>query len=225
VASEVLADNGSNALDGERRIRPTVLFERCCSNASAGNGVTTRLTKPRSPTTTGKIEQFHNTLRREPLDAARPFPSGEAADLGRDRRQGARLQPQPAVPTVGDGRPTVATFHPTPVDPVPSIPAPTDPLIPSLVAVVAMPRPRPGFAITFRVTVRQRYSHIGNGRRLRRGRRLPLASNQQFKSPSLTTGMSASVDTRCCWIHLWSASAAPCAWHALWCMSRRRQTG
>ena len=29
------------------------------------NGITHRLTKPRSPTTTGKVERFHQTLHRE----------------------------------------------------------------------------------------------------------------------------------------------------------------
>lgn len=32
------------------------------------NGITQRLTKPRSPATTGKIERWHKTLRRELLD-------------------------------------------------------------------------------------------------------------------------------------------------------------
>ena len=39
------------------------------------NGIVHRLTLPRSPTTTGKIERFHQTLRRELLDDARPFTS------------------------------------------------------------------------------------------------------------------------------------------------------
>ena len=37
------------------------------------NGITHRLTQPRSPTTTGKIERFHGSLRRELLDDAVPF--------------------------------------------------------------------------------------------------------------------------------------------------------
>ncbi|WP_371674261.1 integrase core domain-containing protein [Streptomyces sp. NBC_00289] len=43
------------------------------------NGITQRLTKPRSPTTTGKIERFHRTLREEFLDHMVPFESLAAA--------------------------------------------------------------------------------------------------------------------------------------------------
>jgi hypothetical protein len=38
-----------------------VLFDRICRE----NGITHRLTQPRSPTTTGKIERFHRSLRTE----------------------------------------------------------------------------------------------------------------------------------------------------------------
>ena len=41
-----------------------VRFDRICTN----NGITHILTAPRSPTTTGKIERWHKTLRREFLD-------------------------------------------------------------------------------------------------------------------------------------------------------------
>jgi transposase InsO family protein len=47
-----------------------------------GKQFTARLTKPYSPTTTGKIERWHQTLRRELLDPAVPFvdlPSAQAA--------------------------------------------------------------------------------------------------------------------------------------------------
>src|SRR3954468_24066604 len=46
-------------------------FDKICRR----NGIAHRLTAPRSPTTTGKIERFHQTLRRELLDDARPFAS------------------------------------------------------------------------------------------------------------------------------------------------------
>src|SRR4051794_25216691 len=48
-----------------------VLFDKICRR----NGIAHRLTMPRSPTTTGKLERFHQTLRRELLDDARPFTS------------------------------------------------------------------------------------------------------------------------------------------------------
>lgn len=68
VPEEVLTDNGKQFTDrfgkgGE------VLFDRICRD----NGITHRLTQPRSPTTTGKVERFHQSLRRELLDDAVPF--------------------------------------------------------------------------------------------------------------------------------------------------------
>jgi transposase InsO family protein len=48
-----------------------VLFDKICRR----NGIAHRLTQPSSPTTTGKIERFHQTLRRELLDDAPPFSS------------------------------------------------------------------------------------------------------------------------------------------------------
>jgi len=73
----VLSDNGKQFTDrfgkgGE------VLFDRICRD----NGITHRLTQPRSPTTTGKIERFHGSLCRELLDDAVPFadlPAAQAA--------------------------------------------------------------------------------------------------------------------------------------------------
>lgn len=51
------------------------MFERICRR----NGITAILTKPRSPTTTGKVERFHQTLQADCLTAHGPFPSVEAA--------------------------------------------------------------------------------------------------------------------------------------------------
>lgn len=45
-------------------------------------GITAELTRPYSPTTTGKVERWHQTLRRDLLDVAGPFadlPSAQAA--------------------------------------------------------------------------------------------------------------------------------------------------
>ncbi|WP_204054148.1 IS481 family transposase, partial [Microbispora rosea] len=76
VPFEVLSDNGKQFTGRHIRPQPVeVLFERVCRE----NGITQRLTKPRSPTTTGKIERFHKTLRRELLDDVAPFESLEAA--------------------------------------------------------------------------------------------------------------------------------------------------
>src|SRR3954469_3315861 len=67
---EVLSDNGKQFTDRFGR-GGEVLFDKICRR----NGIAHRLTQPRSPTTTGKVERFHQTLRRELLDDARPFAS------------------------------------------------------------------------------------------------------------------------------------------------------
>lgn len=60
----VLTDNGK-VFTGRYASRPMeVLFDRICRE----NGIRHLLTAPRSPTTTGKIERFHGTLRRELLN-------------------------------------------------------------------------------------------------------------------------------------------------------------
>jgi hypothetical protein len=56
------------------------LFDKICRH----NAITHRLTQPASPTTTGKIERFHLTLRRELLDGHVPFPSLAAAQAAVD---------------------------------------------------------------------------------------------------------------------------------------------
>jgi transposase InsO family protein len=70
VPEEVLTDNGQQ-FTGRFSRGGEVLFDKICRR----NGIAHRLTQPRSPTTTGKIERFHQTLRRELLDDARPFTS------------------------------------------------------------------------------------------------------------------------------------------------------
>jgi transposase InsO family protein len=61
VPDEVLTDNGK-VFTGRHSSTPSeVLFDRICRQ----NGITHRLTGVRSPTTTGKIERFHRTLREE----------------------------------------------------------------------------------------------------------------------------------------------------------------
>ena len=57
-----------------------MLFERICRE----NGITQRLTKPRSPTTTGKIERLHQTLQHELLTVHEPFETIEQAQAAVD---------------------------------------------------------------------------------------------------------------------------------------------
>jgi Integrase core domain len=57
-----------------------VLFERILRE----NGIAQRLTKPASPTTTGKIERFHKRCALKLLDDADPFPDLTAAQAAID---------------------------------------------------------------------------------------------------------------------------------------------
>src|SRR6478609_3358512 len=69
VPEQVLTDNGK-VFTGRYNTPPVeVLFDAICRR----NGIEHLLTKPRSPTTTGKIERFHRSLRAEFLTDRRPF--------------------------------------------------------------------------------------------------------------------------------------------------------
>jgi hypothetical protein len=61
VPAQVLTDNGKVFTGHFAQPPVEVLFDRICRE----NGVDHLLTEPRSPTTTGKIERFHRTLRIE----------------------------------------------------------------------------------------------------------------------------------------------------------------
>jgi len=61
VPQEVLTDNGKVFTGRFGRNKIEVLFDRICRE----NGIDHLLTAPRMPTTTGKIERFHRTLRQE----------------------------------------------------------------------------------------------------------------------------------------------------------------
>lgn len=70
VPEQILTDNGK-VFTGRFFAPPVeVLFDRICRE----NGIEHLLTQPRSPTTTGKIERFHRTLRAE-FDTTRVFSS------------------------------------------------------------------------------------------------------------------------------------------------------
>ncbi len=55
VPGQILTDNGKVFTARFDRPPAEVLFDRICRE----NGIEHRLTQPRSPTTTGKIERFH----------------------------------------------------------------------------------------------------------------------------------------------------------------------
>ena len=64
IPAEVLTDNGKVFTGRFGPAKGEVLFDRICRE----NGIRHILTAPRSPTTTGKVERWHKTLRREFLN-------------------------------------------------------------------------------------------------------------------------------------------------------------
>ena len=61
IPEAVLTDNGKVFTNRFGRGNGEVLFDRICRE----NGIRHLLTAPRSPTTTGKVERFHKTLKSE----------------------------------------------------------------------------------------------------------------------------------------------------------------
>jgi transposase InsO family protein len=80
VPEQILTDNGK-VFTGRFNHPPTeVLFEAICRE----HGIEHLLTQPRSPTTTGKIERFHRSLRAEFLSSRTPFTSLKVAQQALD---------------------------------------------------------------------------------------------------------------------------------------------
>src|SRR5207247_6872269 len=94
---------------------------------------THRLTGVRAPTTTGKVERFHKTLRTELLATLPPLPSAEDVHPG-PGRLGGRLQPATAAPGAGWADPSRAVL----------CQARPRPARQRRAAAVAAGRPRPG---------------------------------------------------------------------------------
>lgn len=77
---QILTDNGK-VFTGRFHHPPVeVLFDAICRQ----NGIEHLLTQPRSPTTTGKIERFHRSLRAEFLSEQRPFTNLKTAQQALD---------------------------------------------------------------------------------------------------------------------------------------------
>lgn len=80
VPEQILTDNGK-VFTGRFHHPPVeVLFDAICRQ----HGIEHLLTQPRSPTTTGKIERFHRSLRAEFLSTGRPFANLRAAQRALD---------------------------------------------------------------------------------------------------------------------------------------------
>jgi transposase InsO family protein len=81
IPDEVLTDNGKQFTGRFGKPRPAeVLFERICRR----NGIRQLLTKPYSPTTTGKVERWHQTLQNDFLNDTGPFSTLEEAQAAVD---------------------------------------------------------------------------------------------------------------------------------------------
>jgi transposase InsO family protein len=80
VPEQILTDNGKVFTGKLARKPANVLFDRICLN----NGIRHLLTAPYSPTTTGKIERLHKTMRKE-FFASAALPSIEQAQEELDR--------------------------------------------------------------------------------------------------------------------------------------------
>lgn len=176
VPPEVLTDNGKQFTGRFTKPYPAeVLFERICRE----NGITTRLTKPRSPTTTGKIERFHKTLRRELLDSAGPFASIEAAQEAIDAWVNGYNYNRPHQSLA---MATPATlFRPAPIDVVPPVPAATEPLVPGNVEVIVPPRPKQHLTPTAEQSLGATIDAVEWETVLTPRARLLLPGDQQFK--------------------------------------------
>lgn len=80
VPEQILTDNGK-VFTGRFFHPPVeVLFDAICRE----HGIEHLLTQPRSPTTTGKIERFHRSLRAEFLSSAAPFANLKTAQRALD---------------------------------------------------------------------------------------------------------------------------------------------
>jgi transposase InsO family protein len=109
IPEEVLSDNGKQFTGRFGKPRPAeVLFERICRR----NGIKQRLTRPYSPTTTGKVERWHQTLQTEFLNDAGPFASIDDAQAKVDewREEYNHLRPHQSL----DMAAPADKFHPAP---------------------------------------------------------------------------------------------------------------
>jgi Integrase core domain len=81
VPEQILTDNGKVFTGRFNHPVVEVLFDRICRE----NGIEHLLTQPRSPTTTGKIERFHRSMRAEFLSNRPAFASLRAAQQALDQ--------------------------------------------------------------------------------------------------------------------------------------------
>jgi hypothetical protein len=106
---QVLTDNGVQFTGKYLRPRQTeVLFDQICRR----NGIDHLLTKIRSPTTTGKIERWHQSIQTELLDDHGPFTCLDAAQAAVDEWVAEYNHTRPHQ--ARDMDPPAAHFQPVP---------------------------------------------------------------------------------------------------------------
>lgn len=180
VPSEVLTDNGKQFTGRFTKPFPAeVMFETICRQ----NGITARLTKPRNPTTTGKIERWHGTLRRELLDHAGPFESVQAAQQAIEAWTHAYNHERPHQ-SLGMATPA-SLFRPAPARTEP--PAPARPAPPAL-PVVVLPEPHRASAPDGAGNTAVELDMV-----ISPGGRLCLPGNQQVKFNPALAGRAVTV--------------------------------
>jgi hypothetical protein len=189
VPSEVLTDNGKQFTGRFTKPYPAeVLFERICRE----NGISTRLTKPRSPTTTGKIERWHKTLRRELLDAAGVFPDIETAQASIDAWVHGYNHSRPHQ-SLSMATPATV-FRPAPIEPVPAIAVSTHQLTTvGLDAVVVASRPTPRLPAPNDTAVAHVVHAVEWEAVLTPRARLILPANQQLKFTAALAGRTVTL--------------------------------
>ena len=89
MTRRTVLDNGVRLLSDEAPGMPSVTVGIWVENGSRDedareNGIAHRLTQPASPTTTGKVERFHQTLRRELLNDVPVWPDIDTAQTAID---------------------------------------------------------------------------------------------------------------------------------------------
>jgi transposase InsO family protein len=134
VPEEVLTDNGKQFTGRHTKPRPVeVLFERICRT----EGIDQKFTKIKSPTTTGKIERFHQSLQLEFLDNCGTFADLPAAQAALDGWVDAYNHARPHQSL--DMATPASRFHTTPTAP---------PVPPGPAAVVSLPPSAPRRALS-----------------------------------------------------------------------------
>ena len=153
VPEAVLTDNGKVFTGRFGPGRGEVLFDRICRE----NGIRHLLTAPRSPTTTGKVERFHKTMKREFL-RGKVFADIEAAQAALDAWAGEYNTARDHQ-SLGD-RPPIERFRLAEAERVEVVEVSTEPA-PEPVVPSAIPHVSRAVDATGRVSLGGHRYHVG----------------------------------------------------------------